>query len=169
MISPALVLSALLWLSPYYGDRGELPADRAARLEPVAEAISAVARNRVEVALLLALGTHESHFSALVLAGRCTEIGPRACDSGRARGVWQLHREACPRAWELPDGSRESLAEEARCVVSLLRWGAHQGTERALTPLHAALSAYAGHGPTWPGAELRVRTTRKLLARLEGR
>lgn len=163
MIQSAVILAALLRLSPYSGDH-ETAAERAARLAPVADAISAVVRSRSEVAMMLALGLHESGFSALVQAGKCSELGIRkACDNGKARGVFQLHAEA----YRFADGSVESLRAEAGCAIRLLRWNAERGKEHTLTPQHAAFCGYAAKAWSWPDANRRVKTAREILARLE--
>jgi hypothetical protein len=163
-----VILAALLSLAPYSGDRDEAAAARVSRLTIAAESISAVARNRGEVAALIALGRHESNFSALVQAGRCSELHMlHACDNGKARGVWQLHAEACPAAYAFADGSIESIRAEAQCAIRLLRWNAERGREHTLTPLHAAFAGYAAKAWGWSGADERVRTTRAVLARLE--
>ena len=166
-MSPAAVLLALLALPPSRLDVGEAPAARRARLEPVAEAIAAAARSRSEVAILLALGKHESAFALLVQMGRCEEMpaGER-CDHGLARGPWQLHELACRVAWTLPAGSAESLREEAACAIRLLRWNAERGRHHALTPVHAAFAGYAARGWQWPGADRRVATAREIEGRL---
>src|SRR6185369_104575 len=131
---PATVLALLVSLPPYSGDRAESRDERATRLAPVAEVISAVARNRSEVAMLVSLAVNETQLSAAVQLGNCAALGKHACDNGKARGVFQLHEEACRSAYAFPAGSVESLRAEAQCAIRLLRWNAERGREHALSP-----------------------------------
>lgn len=164
-IPPPIVLAILLSRPPYYGDRNELAAERESRLAIVAEAISLAARSRSEVAILVALGEHETGFGALVQLGRCDEMpSGQRCDGGKARGPWQLHIEACRAAFALPEGSSDSIRTEAQCAISLLRWNAERGKSHTLTPQRAAFCGYAGKPWSWVGAEVRERTAKRILA-----
>ena len=170
MTNSAAVLAALLALPRYTFDPPESETDRAARLGVVADAIASASRTRTEEASLVAIVKHESAGSMLVQLGRCAEL-PRGqrCDGGAARGLFQLHRAACPAAYALPEGSVESIRAEAQCAIRLLRWNAQRGKEHTLTPLRAAFAGYAARDWHWKGAEERERTVRAVLARMEGR
>jgi len=161
MITPSVIVAVFSLLPSSY-EQGDVLA--------VSEEIAAVAANRVEAATLAALAWHETKLSRLVLEGHCDQLpkGMR-CDGGRALGPWQLHQQACPKAWALatpnggPEGQRESLREQARCAIRLLRWNGQRGKEHTPTPLHAAFAGYAAQRWTWPGAEVRVKTVEQLL------
>jgi hypothetical protein len=152
----ALLLSLLVALAPHTTDRdrGETRVERAARLEPVAsEMIAATRGDRQLLAAMLVLGDEESHWAAYVTEGRCHEGPPgQRCDVGLARGPWQLHRRTCPRAWEHPSGSAQSLHEEARCAAALLRYG-----RRKCGSWAGAFGVYAGVGCGWAGGMRRAR------------
>ena len=162
-MTPAVILAAILLLPSRYA-RGDVQA--------VADEIGAVSANRDEAAALISLAWHETKFASAVMEGRCSDLHPRACDSGRALGVWQLHKQACTAAWALASpnggtaGQRESLREQARCAIRLLRWNAKRGRDRARTPLHAAFAGYAARPWNWAGAEVRVATVRAVLRRM---
>lgn len=167
------ILAALLALPVYRhpAEQAESEDDRRARLAAVAEAIAAVARTPQEAAALIALGKHESGFALLVQAGRRDEMpeGQR-CDTGRARGVWQLWEVACPSAYRHPAGSAESLRAEARCAVGNLRAagrrctrGGPEGTDAWWV---AAFSGYAGAACETRWAPRRVATLREMERKL---
>lgn len=120
------IFAVLLILTPYDRVRAhpgweETQEQMSARLMSIAEDFAAVARNRVEAAMLLGIGSHESAFAADVDAGNCYRVGgfSRRCDSGRAVSVFQLQdgdrREAGPashgsqscRARDPPQSHRE--------------------------------------------------------------
>lgn len=161
MIAPASIVAAFALLPSSY-EQGDVAA--------VSEEIAIVSANRVEAATLMALAYHETKLAKLVMEGHCDQL-PKGmqCDSGKALGVFQLHKEACPAAWALatpnggPEGQRESLHEQARCAIRLLRWNAQRGKGVAPTPLHGAFSGYAAQDWNWKGAEERVHTVERLL------
>lgn len=163
----ARVLTVLLARPESHTDVDRSLESREARLAPVAHAVSAASRTLDEAAVLMALGEHETNYAEHVLAGHCDQMpeGER-CDGGRARGPWQLHKEACPVAWALPDGSQEALDAEAGCAIRLLRWNAVRGREHTITPGHAAFAGYAARDWGWPGAEKRVKTSREIYRAL---
>lgn len=76
-------LAALQSLPVHKSDHDEAPADRTARLTRYAQHLHAVTRTRHERGMLIAVATHESHFSRAVCEGR--ELG----DKGKAWGCWQ--------------------------------------------------------------------------------
>jgi hypothetical protein len=157
----------MLSLAPFFGDKAESPDERAELYQPIAEAISAASKSPADAALLISLSWHETKWSRAILEGRCDEMpAGQRCDGGHARGVFSLHRQACPAAWELPYGSTESLHVEAACALRLLRWNAQRGREHALTPLHAAFAGYGARSWHWSQADDRVKTVRVVLGRL---
>lgn len=159
----AAIISAAMALLPSHYEQGDF--------RPIAEAIAAVAADKAEAAAMISLGWHETKFSRLVLEGRCHELpaGMR-CDGGRALGPWQLHQAACPSAWVLatptssPEAQIASLPAQARCVVTLLRWGARR-YGRSVEPLLGAFGAYSTQGWQWSGAAARARTVGLVLKR----
>lgn len=161
MPTPAVIVAAFALLPSSY-EQGDV--------QSVAEEISAAAANRVEAATLMALAYHESKLAKLIMEGHCDRL-PKGmqCDSGKALGVFQLHEKACPAAWALatpnggPDGQRESLHEQARCAIRLLRWNAKRGKGVAPSELRAAFSGYAARPWDWKGAEAREKTVDLLL------
>lgn len=163
MPGAAEVLSVLLTLPQYYGDRFADPTleDRARLLRPVAEAIAAVAKNRTEAAALIALAQHETALARYVLDGYCEQgpVGAR-CDGGRARGAWQNHAW-CRELWAGPANAPGRHLAGARCAVALLRKGRAQ-----CGSLAGAFGVYAGAGCGWRGGPARVRTVNLMEGRL---
>lgn len=163
MLDTLTVLAVLLSRPPAWSDRALSREDRIAMLYPEAEAISRVAKNPTEAAILISQGDFETHNEGFVLRGEC-EKSRYKCDSGRARGPWSVHAW-CKAAWALPVGSFE---EEARCIIRQFWYGAHRGREHALTPLHAGFAALGSRPWSWPQADARVRLVHEmeqLLAR----
>jgi hypothetical protein len=155
-VTAAKVLLVLLAQPSYVRDRDESPAAREELLRPVAEAIATTARNDTEAAVLIADGFHESGYSRAVLEYRCRDLGRLACDSGKARGGWQVH------SW----CKATDVVGEARCVLRVARYGSGLCREHALNPTAGAFAALAARSCNWSGAEVRVRTYRKILAQL---
>ncbi len=163
MIKPTIIAAAFALLPSSY-EQGDVRA--------VSEEISIVAANRIEAATLMALAYHESKLARLIMEGHCDQLpkGMR-CDNGKALGVWQLHERACPAAWALatpnggPEGQRESLHEQAKCAINLLRWNAKRGKGAAPSELRAAFAGYAARAWDWEGAEVREKTVERLLRR----
>lgn len=171
-VSAAAVLSVML-AHPPWGDRDVKPEDREAALRPVAEAVASAARTPVEAAELLALGMHESHFALAVVRDGCMGLPSAACDSGKARGPWQLHEASCRAAYTFPAGTPDSVRAEARCAIAQLRFHGYRCREHALSPLMGSFAGFAtGSKCHWAGAGERVLTTRRMsaeLARAEAR
>ena len=88
-------------------------------VQDIAVAIAAANPSPTQAALMITGAWHESNFHPDIIAGGCSRYG---CDEGRARGIWQLHRAACPKAYEFEAGSQESLLLEAQCAKSLYGW-----------------------------------------------
>lgn len=167
MLDATPILLTLLSLPPYRGDVGEPPSAREARLRPYAVAIAEVSKNRHEAARLIAQGWHETKFAGHVLGGHCDLMpaGER-CDGGHARGAWQLHEAACHAAYRFPAGSLESIHAEAVCAAGLLRTFSAAGAEHALTPDHAAFAGMGARAWTWPEADVRVKTMKRVEQKL---
>jgi hypothetical protein len=116
-----LILAALHALTPSALDT-ESPAERCARLAPIAQAIAEVCSDAHCAAALIALGQVESRFAERVQAGRCRR---HECDSGRSRGVWQLNIRAVNReTWRvLGRYGDDSLRIGAREALRIWRYG----------------------------------------------
>lgn len=162
-MAPEIILSALLSLTPSYTDRQEDQVGRRNRLSEVALAISTACGSNIELcAAEVILGDRETHYASLVQQNRCREMpAGQRCDGGRALGPWQLHRAACPKAWEAP----LDLTIQARCVAGLLRWG-----KRSCGRWSGAFSYYAlGRGECdWVGGGRRERQLFRILPILTG-
>ncbi len=157
-MGPAAVLAAMLALPVSFRDRIESAEARRALYLPVAEAIAVVARNEREAAFLVADGWHESGgFARAVLEYRCQDIGPRACDRGRARGTWQVHRWC----------AATDVVGEARCTLRAARGGVARCREHVLSPAHAFFVGAAGRPCSWPWAGERVETMERVLRLLK--
>ena len=144
----------------------ESAEERAERLKPVAGAIWQATTTRPSgfsrgqwSAVLVSLGWHETRFARYVQVGEC-ETGPvgARCDAGRARGLWQQHRSACPSVWELEPGSVDELREGARCASRLMYAATRRCSRRAPTLLVGGFSGYAGASCNWHKAHQRERT-----------
>lgn len=169
MMPPVLVAEYIL-AHPAWVDRDLSYAERTVAIAPLAVAFSAEARSRRQLAILLTVGRHESHFASLVVRGGDCSLMPRGqrCDNGEARGFGQLHARACPAAYAFPAGSADSINAETRCVLGLFsRYEARCGS------LGGAFAAFATGGQcSWSGAADRVRTFDRIvdeLGRAEGR
>jgi hypothetical protein len=111
----------------------ESPEERALRLQPVAAEIWDASVNRPSgysraqwAAVMGALSWHETRLAKYVHAARCSDgpRGERECDSGKALGLFQVHRAACQEAWATEAGSHAELSASARCAARLLRYAA---------------------------------------------
>ena len=169
VIDVAIVHDALMREPVFYLDRGMPEAERSALFVEHEKAIAEHARNLHEVAILIALGRHESGFASAVIRGHCDTLpaGMR-CDRGKARGVYELHRAACPEAYKFNEATPESINAETRCAIRHLRYFAAKGKEHAINPMVAAFAGYAARPFSWPGAEKRTETYRAILQRLRG-
>jgi hypothetical protein len=154
----------------------ESSVERAERLKPVAVAIwEATDGDRAGytrgqwAAVLASLAWHETRLAKYVQIGRCDLGRPgERCDNGRARGLWQQWRVACPAAWATEPGSPEALREGARCASRLMYAAHRRCVSRASTALQGAFSGYAGASCTLRDAPARERTAWQLAARLGG-
>jgi hypothetical protein len=184
LASVVLTLQTLLSLAPYHRDR-ETHDERLARMTTTAEAMHSAALEATcsgpfegadfctpvwqgkpaeLVALLGAVGWHESAFAKHVGAGACK---PWECDGGRARHYWQTQAgPRLPRAeWlELEGVEYYPTTRAAYAAARELGFG-----HRRCRSIEGAIAFYArpATGCRWPGAAPRARTYRRLLARLE--
>jgi hypothetical protein len=155
----------------------ESPEERALRLQPVAAEIWDASVNRPSgysraqwAAVNQALAWHETRLAKYVHMARC-DTGPRGkreCDSGKALGLFQVHRAACRPAWAVEPGSHDELRESAKCAARLLRYAHNRCVSRAPTALQGAFSGYAGASCTLRDAPARERTAWLIAARLGG-
>ena len=150
-------LRILLSVPRHTSDHAEEDGTRRARLEGIADAIDTATPHPHERALLLSVGWWESRWSSAVGAG--DHLG----DEGRARGYWQQ--------WGLTEDA--TLEHQADRAIRLLRYHARRCGAPGLasgTSVRAAVSGYATGGRLcrWSGAEKRVQTWRRYLARTGG-
>lgn len=158
------ILAVMLRLPTWYQDADETPEQRADLLRPVALAIELATDDVTEQAALIALGYAESSWARYVVEGRCSD-GPAGtrCDHGQARHPWQVHRAACPAAWELAEDDPRALERSAECAVRILR-GAKM---RCRDGWRGAFAGFArGASCTWAPAAKRVETMGAVLMRL---
>jgi len=177
MVLEQKILYVLMGLTPWNGDVNDTEAERRALLQPIAADIAFAATEKsdglgavLKASAVLAVGDHESHWARYVIEGRCDEgpVGAR-CDEGLARGPFQQHASACPRAYRHPEASRESLREEARCAVRLLTGALRRCRGRHPAGNWAgAFSGYRSASCAWKPAARRQKTLwamhRKLLS-----
>lgn len=145
-------------------DRGESPEKRERRLVEIAEAIDAVTNDATEKAALVTIARFESGLAAYVFDGRCSD-GPRKdreCDSGRARGIFQIHpNEKHP---EIP----ASVEEQADIALRLWR-GGRASCARVVSDSVAGAFAYYGTGGKCAPSEWsneRAKHLRSIVGRL---
>jgi hypothetical protein len=149
-MSPEIILKAMLSLPVYDGDRSDSVESRVELYQPIAEAISNVAKTPEETAALLSMAENETHFARYVLEDRCSD-GPRGqrCDHGHARGPWQVH------SW-----CRGGLEQQAHCALQLL----NSGYSRCGEGWYGAFTGTRGtKSCSWPPAFKRVHTMRIVL------
>lgn len=105
---------------------------RAAYLDAFAVEIARVAPTRERAAMLVAIGERESNWDSEVIAGRCK---PWACDRGRARGAFQVHRmRLTADDWDAAPGNVVAQVRMADRLLALSHCpsvGAPAGTFRA--------------------------------------
>lgn len=113
-------------------------------------------RPRAEWAALLAtVGGKESALSMRIMRNECR---PWECDRGKARGIFQIHRNAHNRDdWHRQDGD---LGLQVRLAHAQLRRAYFTCSRSGASWLGGTLSAYAGRqcGSEWPGLAPRVFT-----------
>jgi hypothetical protein len=149
------ILAVLVSRPPAWSDRDQTREQRAAMLYPEAEAISRVAKNTLEVGILISQSDSDTHNEGFVLRDECQKSRFK-CDHGHALGPWSVHGW-CTAAWTLPHTSEASLEEQARCVLRQFWHGAHAGRQHALTPIHAGFAALGSRPWAWPEAGKRAK------------
>lgn len=145
-MTAAVVLAALIALGIPPSDRSD--ARKPEQLEHLADGIARATSvgswpvsRRDRAALLITIGWHESNFRIAIHEGLCL---PWECDRGRARGVWQMHknRYTAP-VWERLIGVEYSVTQ-ARTAMEMLH-RSYWSCARAGVPwLQGTLNAYAG-------------------------
>lgn len=146
-----LILAALNALTPSALDT-ESPAERCARLEPVAAVIHELCRDDARcAAVLIRLGQDESRFASRIQAGRC---GAHECDRGRSRGVWQINRGAVNSSTWAALGRYDHEALRVGARQALRVWRA--GLKRCGGNLACARAFYRHGHRVWPSAGDRL-------------
>jgi len=124
------VLAIMLSLPPTHSElRIETPAERASRLQPLAEVyVEDVLPNGgpAEVAALIAIGYGESTF-ALYVRDNCSWRPPGSvgnCDNGLSRSYYQLKESVCEPLFadDIDVSSKETLKTATRCALSHYRF-----------------------------------------------
>jgi hypothetical protein len=139
-------LAALERIPVHTSDRDEPSEDRRKRLAAIAEAIDAVARDRLERASLIELGHRESHFAEDVCDGS------RLGDRDRAHGCWQTWTAVALR------GGVEAQADLA---IAALRKAGNYCAARGYDRLVGAFALY-GTGQICDAPFARERAARAL-------
>ena len=110
--------------------------------------------------LMVAIAENESRLSQRIADGRCK---PLECDRGRAKGLWQLHRNTLNRdSWAKQDGDIELQAHLASEQLKRAYWTCKRSGVNWLT---GTINAYAGRrcsDTSWPGLQARVATYGRL-------
>lgn len=110
--------------------------------------------------LMLAIAENETRLSARIAEGRCK---PAECDHGRAKGLFQIHRNTLNRdSWAKQDGDIELQAHLASEQLKRAYWQCHKS---GVPWLVGTLNAYAGlncNNDKWPGLRARLETYRRL-------
>lgn len=113
-----------LGLMPVWKEDRPVTPEKERQLSATSAAIHAAAKTPDEAAFLIAWGDAETHYSLRVHAGRCHRW---ECDRGRARGPWQVHRNAAmsPEQWDKMHGV-ENIEEQAKVAAARARWAMRQ-------------------------------------------
>jgi hypothetical protein len=144
-------------------------ADKAIQLEAIAVAIAdrskappAGISPKQWAALMITVAYSESGLSERIVRHACK---PRECDSGRAKGLGQLHANTLNRdEWQRADGD---VALQVKMLDDGLRRAFWTCSRSGATWVVGALNAYGGVrcGATWPGLDKRVATFNGLVSR----
>lgn len=161
----AWVRAAIDSLPCFIEDRGD--PDKSAQLDAIAVAIADVSHDaprppREWAALLMTIGYHESTFSLRIHRGQCK---PHECDNGRARSMWQLHKNLFNAAvWDQLHGI-ENTAIQVQTASDALKRAYFTCSRSGVPWLQATLNGYAGRrcSAEWPGLDQRVSTFNRLL------
>jgi len=155
-----------LWIQMGIWQQGPAEMERA-RLRPWATAISELqSTDQLKVAVAY-VAWKETRLAAYVLEGRCKE-GPRGqrCDPGRdgeprALGPWQLHRAACPLAWEQ---GPSSYRVQADCAARQIRYAMRRCSNESSGYWQGAFNGYAGRRCDDPRGAVRAREHARMYA-----
>lgn len=145
-------------------DQGEAPETRAARLDAIEGAIIEATQVPIERAALLTIARGESHLSAYVFEHRCADgpAGARECDSGRAKGVFQLHANRLYP--EIPD----DVGAQARIAIAQWRCGLNRCAHQVPDNVAGAFDSYGTGGKCAPSemGKSRAAEARRYAGRL---
>jgi hypothetical protein len=164
VIPVASVAAALAILPVYHEDRAN--PYKGAQLVTVARAVASVSRTREEAAFLLAIGQHESGLSFRIHFGLCRSF---ECDRGKARGLFQSHRNG--KSQEEWDGfvglTLDATKASAGAALRHVRF-AQRVCRGEPDPVVATFRAYAGRGcrSVLPGERDRAATFRAVMGKL---
>lgn len=167
----AKILSVMLKLQPCYLDKDNSEEERVNLYRPVALAIEHESRgNALKAAIGINIAYEETKLCEYVLEGRCNE-GPRGdkeCDSGKARGPWQVH-EWCEPAWVVRDGTLESYQAGFKCALQLMAHGKKKCENTKWSGWAGAYGIYAGAWCDWQHGEYREQQQSKIYSMLFSR
>lgn len=128
----------------------------------VADAVAQFARSPQEAAFVLAWAKHESHYELRIANDDCRRW---ECDHGRARGLWQSHKQAAGTAWEHMPGN---ISLQAFVALKHARW-ALKTCATSENPIRGAYAVLGGKGcdGSFRGIDQRVADYRVTLARIQ--
>jgi hypothetical protein len=110
--------------------------------------------------LMVTIAENESRLSQRIADGKCR---PLECDRGKAKGMWQLHRNTLNRdSWGKQDGDVELQAHLASEQLKRAYWTCSRSGQPWLV---GTINAYAGRrcgDKSWPGLQARLITYRRL-------
>ncbi len=158
-------LRVLRAMPVHYWDKHEeeSPERRDERLRVMASAIDEAAKDRLVRAALIVLARRESGLAAYVYEDRCSdgEHGEFECDSGLAKGPWQLHATD---NGPVPD----SIAKQAKMAAAVWRFGRKRCRRMVSDELVGAFASYGSGGKCAPGksSKARANETRAVVRRL---
>jgi hypothetical protein len=109
--------------------------------------------------LMKAVAIEESGLLQRIADGHCK---PKECDRGRAKGLWQLHKNSINRElWAKQDGNIELQAHLASDQLERGYWTCHK---TGVPWLVGTINGYAGRrcSDNWPGLQKRLATYGRL-------
>lgn len=154
-------------LPTFHEDRDYV--DKAEQLEAIAIAVAEHSKAppagiapKQWAALELAIAYSESGLSERIVRHDCKR---HECDSGRAKGLGQVHRNALNGAdWDRAEGD---IALQVKMIDDSLRRGYWTCARSGVPWLQGTINGFAGVrcGAQWPGLDKRVATFNKLVSR----
>ncbi len=149
---------------PRFNEDADTEAKRA-ELDRIAAAVAVVSISaplppREWASAVLTVWKHESGLSSRIIAGNCK---PHECDSGKARGGGQVHRNSLNAAdWDAALGNIEL---QVKLTDDALRRGYNTCARSGVDSFTGTINGYAGRrcGDMWPGLEQRMATWSKLV------